>query len=117
MSGLDEHELLLLKELIAKDAIRDLVLKYSRAADRHDDVAMRELYHDDALDDHGTYFSGLAMEFIDKLPDIQAPMQILHHNVTTHNIEIDPNNKNYAEGEVYILAMHQAHTPEGRIVL
>lgn len=115
MSGLDEHELLLLKELIAKDAIRDLVLKYSRAADRHDDVAMRELYHDDALDDHGTYFSGLAMEFIDKLPDIQAPMQILHHNVTTHNIEIDPNNKNYAEGEVYILAMHQAHTPEGLI--
>ena len=105
-----------LQALIDKDAIRELVLSYCRAADRHDDLAMRELYHDDALDDHGSYFSGLAMEFIDKLPDIQKPMQILHHNVTTHNIKLDPSNTDFAEGEVYILAMHQALDPEGKLI-
>jgi hypothetical protein len=31
----------------------------------------------------------LAMEFIDRLPEIQAPMQILHHNVTTVNLKLD----------------------------
>lgn len=105
-----------IQALLDKEAIRELVLKYCRAADRHDSEAMRALYFDDALDDHGSYFSGLAMEFIDKLPEIQAPMQILHHNVTTHNIELDPQNPNYAEGEVYILAMHQATTPDGELI-
>ena len=37
-----------LQTLLDKEAIRTLVLKYSRAADRHDDVAMRQLYHEDA---------------------------------------------------------------------
>ncbi len=105
-----------IQTLLDKEAIRTLVLKYSRAADRHDDVAMRQLYHEDAKDDHGSYFSGLAMEFIDRLPEIQKPFTILHHNVTTHNIELDPNNPNFAEGEVYILAMHQAQTPDGQLM-
>ena len=115
MESLSAKEIADLRALLAKQAIKELVVKYSRAADRHDDLAMRDLYHSDALDDHGCYFSGLAMEFIDKLPEIQAPMKILHHNVTTHNIELSPSNENYAEGEVYILAMHQAETPEGLI--
>ena len=105
-----------LQTLLDKEAIRTLVLKYSRAADRHDDVAMRQLYHEDAKDDHGSYFSGLAMEFIDRLPEIQKPFRILHHNVTTHNIELDPENPLLAEGEVYILAMHQAQTPNGELI-
>lgn len=115
MDELSAEELIQSRELLAKEAIRELVLKYSRAADRHDDVAMRQLYHHDALDDHGSYFSGLATDFIDKLPEIQAPMTILHHNVTTHNIKLAPANASYAEGEVYILAMHQAQTPDGVI--
>lgn len=105
-----------LQTLLDKEAIRTLVLKYSRAADRHDDVAMRQLYHEDAKDDHGSYFSGLAMEFIERLPEIQKPFKILHHNVTTHNIEIDPENGHLAEGEVYILAMHQAEMPDGQLL-
>ena len=115
MQNLSANEISTLRELLAKDAIRELALKYCRAADRHDAEAMRELYHGDALDDHGSYFSGLAMEFIDRLPEIQAPMTILHHNVTTHNIVLDPDNENDAEGEVYILAMHQAETDSGLI--
>ncbi|MBP9034432.1 MAG: nuclear transport factor 2 family protein, partial [Pseudomonadales bacterium] len=43
-----------LQELIDKQAIRDLLAAYFTAADRHDNVKMAALYHDDATDDHGS---------------------------------------------------------------
>lgn len=99
-----------LQSLLDKEAIRELVQIYCRAADRHDHDLMRSLYHEDATDDHGSFFKGLAMDFIDRLPEIQAPMEILHHNVTTHNIELHGDR---AEGETYILAFHKVKTGEG----
>ena len=59
-----------LKALLDKQAITELVHSYCNAADRHDHAKMRSLYHDDAIDDHGAFFKGLAMEFIDQLPDL-----------------------------------------------
>jgi hypothetical protein len=103
-----------LEALLDKEAIRELVHLYCRAADRHDHELMRALYHEDAIDDHGAFFKGLAMEFIDRLPVIQAPMEILHHNVTTHNIELDGDR---AEGETYIIAFHKVATDTGSIDL
>lgn len=103
-----------LQALLDKQAITELVHAYCNAADRHDHEKMRTLYHPDARDDHGSFFQGLAMEFIDRLPQIQAPMEILHHNVTTLNIALDGD---YAEGEVYVLAFHKVHTDEEPIDL
>ena len=99
-----------LQALLDKQAIRDLAQLYCRAADRHDHELMRTLYHPDARDDHGVMFKGLAMEFIDTLPTIFATMETLHHNVTTHNIELDGDR---AEGEVYVLAFHKVRTDTG----
>ncbi|MAT92147.1 MAG: hypothetical protein CME59_06065 [Halioglobus sp.] len=99
-----------LQALLDKQAITELVHTYCRAADRHDYDLMRSLYHADAIDDHGSFFKGLAMDFIDQLPAIQEPMLILHHNVTTVNIALDGD---YAEGEIYILAFHQVATEGG----
>ncbi|AYJ87032.1 nuclear transport factor 2 family protein [Sphingomonas paeninsulae] len=99
-----------LQDLIDKEAIRTLISAYCNAADRHDHVKMRSLYHEDAIDDHGAMSSGPAMDFIDRLPEIQASMEILHHNVTTINIAIDGD---YAEGEVYLLALHRVKGPDG----
>lgn len=103
-----------LQALLDKQAITELVHAYCNAADRHDHEKMRTLYHPDARDDHGSFFQGLAMEFIDRLPQIQAPMEILHHNVTTLNIALDGD---YAEGEVYVLAFHKVRTDEEPIDL
>lgn len=103
-----------LQALLDKQDITELIHAFARAADRHDHAAMRALYHDDATDDHGAFFKGLASEFIEQLPDIQAPMRILHHNVTTVNIRLDGD---HGEGEVYALAFHQVDTPEGPIDL
>jgi hypothetical protein len=101
-----------LRALLDKEAIRELVQIYCRAADRHDHALMRSLYHEDAYDDHGSFFKGSAMEFIDMLPEIQKPMAILHHNVTTHNIMLDADNPDYAEGETYLIAFHKVKADE-----
>ena len=103
-----------LQEWLDKAEITELVNRYCNAADRHDHDKMRSLYHEDAIDDHGAFFKGLAMEFIDQLPAIQEPMLILHHNVTTVNIALDGN---YGEGEVYVLAFHQVQTDDGPVDL
>jgi len=99
-----------LQTLLDKQAIRELLAAYFNAADRHDNEKMRSLYHEDAIDDHGVFFKGLAMEFVDKLPEIQAPMEILHHNMTTANIKVEGH---YAEGEIYVLAFHKVKGENG----
>jgi SnoaL-like domain len=103
-----------IQRLIDKQEITDLVYAYCNASDRHDHDKLRQLYHPDAIDDHGGFFKGLAMEFIDQLPQIQAPMNILHHNVTNINLALDGD---YAEGEIYVLAFHQISAAEGPIDL
>ena len=102
------------QHLLDKQEITELIHTYCNAADRHDYDKMRALYHEDATDDHGAFFKGLAMAFIDQLPAIQEPMLILHHNITTVNIALDGD---YAEGEVYVLAFHQVRTEEGPVDL
>lgn len=96
-----------LQELLDKQEITELVYAYCTASDRRDLDKLRQLYHADATDDHGGFFKGLASEFIDQLPAIQAPMEILHHNVTNINLAIDGA---YAEGEIYVLAFHRITT-------
>lgn len=99
-----------LQDLLDREAIRALIYAYCNAADRHDQEKMRLLYHEDAIDEHGHMSRGPAMDFIDKLPDIQAPMEILHHNVTTINLAIEGDR---AEGEVYLIALHRVKAEEG----
>jgi hypothetical protein len=101
---LKAQEVTALRELLDKQALYELVMAYANAADRHDHAKMRALYHADAIDEHGHFAKGPAMEFIDKLPQIQAPMAILHHNITTVNLKLDGDK---AEGEVYLIAFHQ----------
>ena len=53
-----------LQALLDKQEIYELVCAYCNAADRHDHAKMRTLYHEDAIDEHGSLFSGPAMQFI-----------------------------------------------------
>ncbi|HQR03059.1 MAG: nuclear transport factor 2 family protein [Proteobacteria bacterium] len=93
-----------IQSLLDKQAVHELIHAYCRAMDRRDYASVRRLYHEDAIDDHGGFFKGLAMEFVDRLPAIQAPMEILHHNVTTVNLSLGSDS---GEGEVYVLAYHR----------
>ena len=51
-----------LEELLAKQAITEVLHRYCRGVDRLDEDLVRDIYHDDAFDDHG-YWSGRGHDF------------------------------------------------------
>jgi len=89
--------------LLAKEAIRELVLLYSRGVDRKDIELLKTLYAKGATDDHGSHFKGSAQAYIEflarSLPNVLAG----GHFVCNHLIAVDGAT---AEGEVYALAYH-----------
>ena len=89
--------------LIDKDAIRDLVLLYSRAIDRKDLVLLRDLYTEDATDTHGDTFDGSAADFCDFLTTGLAALPYSGHHACNHLISVEGDT---AYGEVYALALH-----------
>lgn len=99
-----------LQTLLDKQAIQELLWRYCRAIDRRDFQALKALYHEDAIDEHGGMFSGPAHEFIAKLPQIMAPMEVVWHQLGNMLIEVDGDE---AWGEIYTLAYHRADLGEG----
>lgn len=98
--AIDENTL---QQLIDKDAIRDLVLRYSRAIDRKDVELLRDLYTEDATDTHGTSFDGPADAYCDFIARSLPYMQYSGHHVCNHMVSVEGDEGN---GEVYALAYH-----------
>jgi ketosteroid isomerase-like protein len=92
-----------LQNLIAKEAIRDLVHCYSRAIDRKDVELLRDLYTADATDDHGNSFTGPAPAYCDFIEQSLPYMPYSGHHVCNHMIAVDGDVGN---GEVYAIAWH-----------
>ena len=92
-----------IQELIDREAIRDLVLCYSRAIDRKDVGLLRDLYTEDATDTHGDSFDGPADKYCDFIAGSLPYMTYSGHHACNHMIAIDGDQAN---GEVYCLAFH-----------
>ncbi len=91
--------------LIDKDAIRDLVLNYSRSVDRQDFGLLRSLYTPDAMEDnHGGGYTGPAAGYVDWLMTVMPRLGITTHAVQNHLIAVE--NEDRAQGEVYVTAYH-----------
>ena len=73
----------------AREAIRDLVLRYCRAIDRRDFELLAQLYAEDSVDDHGALFSGTGAEFVAWVPSILERMIVTSHQVFNHLIAVD----------------------------
>jgi|SRR5690554_2976733 len=99
-----------LQQLLDREAIRDLIWRYCRAVDRRDFTALRELYHEDAMDEHGGMYHGPAAGFIDALPQIMGPMEVVWHMTGNMLIEVRGDE---AEGEIYTWSYHRADLGEG----
>lgn len=98
--AIDENAL---QQMIDKDAIRELVLLYSRAVDRKDVALLRDLYTEDATDSHGDSFDGPADAYCDFIEKSLPYMPYSGHHVCNHLISVDGDEAN---GEVYALAYH-----------
>jgi len=104
---LDERAL---QALIDKDAIRDLVLSYSRAIDRQDIDLLADLYTEDATDSHGDSFDGSAEDYCKFIAGAFPYMPYSGHHVCNHLISVDGDVGN---GEVYALAFHVIPAADG----
>jgi ketosteroid isomerase-like protein len=92
-----------LQALLDKDAIRELVLLYSRAIDRQDIALLRDLYTEDATDTHGDSFDGPAEGYCQFIEGSFPYMPYSGHHVCNHLIAVDGDE---GSGEVYALAYH-----------
>lgn len=100
-------------ELAARDCLRRLVEAYSRACDRRDFAALRALYHDDALEEHGDMFTGSPDEYVTWVETALANWDNTAHYVTNALFEL---RGDYAEGEIYKLNYHRTRDGEREIV-
>ncbi len=99
-----------LQQVIDREAIRDLVLCYSRAIDRKDVALLRDLYTEDATDTHGDSFDGNAEDYCKFIEASLPHMPYSGHHVCNHMIEVTGDT---GCGEVYALAFHVLPTADG----
>ncbi len=79
----------MVRELHDRQAIRDVVNRYSRGVDRQDKEILVSCYHPDALDDHGM-FVGPADDFFDWTEPSHLCMFDGHqHIIANHTCELD----------------------------
>lgn len=100
-----------MQALLDQIALRDLVMRYCRGCDRRDFTLVRSLYHDDAIDDHGTMFRGGPDAFVEWLPQAMAPWELTVHSISNSFFVVDGDR---AEGEHHVRAYHRTHPPERR---
>lgn len=90
-------------ELVAKQAIHDVVMRYCRGIDRLDEELVRSVYHPDAYDDHGT-FKGNGWDFASYVIEALAAVpQRTMHTIGNELVQVDGD---VAHGEAYLVAHH-----------
>jgi 3-phenylpropionate/cinnamic acid dioxygenase small subunit len=88
------------QELLDRQAIHDVVLRYARGLDRHDHEIYASVYHEDGIDRHGE-FIGRRDEFVKWGIDLLASEWDAHtHFITNHRVDIDGD---VAHSECYAL--------------
>ncbi len=87
-----------LAQLADREAIRELVLRYSRGVDRLDVEEMKLAYWPDATDDHGR-FVGNGWEFAERVVSTHDRWAATMHCNYNHSIEFDDDS--HARGEIY----------------
>ena len=102
-----------LRNLLAKDEIRDVLNRLARGTDRCDRILIQSCYHEDAFDDHGG-FQGSGDEFarwvIETLPTyFRATM----HKLGNSDIRVESDT---AYCETYCTAHHVMHPDANSVV-
>ncbi len=78
----------LVQGLVDRQAIADVVLRYCRGIDRLDLELVRDCYHADATDEHGT-FTGTRDEYVEWVAGVLTRFTGTMHVVANQLIEFD----------------------------
>ena len=98
-----------LQALLDKQALHELALRYARAIDRRDRALLLSVYHDDAVDRHGSLFEGSPRAYADWQPEVMAPFEVTAHYIMNTDFRLDGD---HAQGELYFVAFHRRQPPE-----
>ena len=101
-----------LQALLDKQAITEIIYRYSRGLDRMDKAMTLSCWHEGGTDDHGPLFSGTAEQFVEWLWPVHAAMAGTQH--TINNILIDLRGDE-AGAESYYTVYLRTDTPEGLV--
>jgi hypothetical protein len=98
-----------LDDLIAKQEIREVLMRFCRGVDRGDIDLVRSCYHPDAEDDHGAYRGGIdgLCEAVQQMVDRTS---VTHHVLGQALIEVDGQE---ARSECYVIAYHRTRPHAG----
>ena len=78
-----------LQALLDKQAIHELLVRYTRGIDRADVDLLRSCYHEDATEDHAGVFVGRAMDYIAHIEHALPRARVMTHAVSNVLIELD----------------------------
>lgn len=91
------------RDLVDREAIRQVLVRYCRAVDRRDEERLRSVYHPDAVHEHGAYRMN-GHEFATVIVESIAQYTCTTHFLTNATIELE---RPLAHVESYVLAVHR----------
>ena len=78
-----------LRELVGRQAIHDVIIRYCRGVDRMDRELLLSAYHPDAIDDHGLFVGGPEAFASYFLAFHRSQQSATQHIITNHFCELD----------------------------
>jgi len=99
-----------LAELLEKQAVHEVILRYCRGIDRLDEALVRGCYHPDATDTHGS-FDGTIDEFVTWAFRLLSRYDATMHLVANHLATIAGD---VAVAETYGISHHRSDDPDPR---
>ncbi|MFI9550852.1 nuclear transport factor 2 family protein [Nonomuraea endophytica] len=103
-----------LRVLEDREAIRDVLYRYARGADRCDLELFKSCYWPDAVDCHW-FFNGNAHAFADYVISLLAELRTSQHSITNPMIELD-GDRAFAECQWYVLHRMELGDGSGRFL-
>lgn len=100
-----------IQELLDKQEIHEVLMRYCRGVDRRDLDLLLSAFHPDALDEHGI-FDGNAHEFARMAVDMLEQFTATSHMIVNEYAQIDGDS---AHVESYVLACHRSERDGERI--
>jgi ketosteroid isomerase-like protein len=92
------------QELLDKQAIHEVLMRYCRGVDRRDEDLLCSVFHPDALDEHGV-FDGNALEFAHMAVDMLKQFTATSHMILNEYVQLEGDS---AHVESYVLASHRS---------
>ncbi len=100
---------LTVEDLLARQEVADVILRYARGIDRLDFDLVRQCYHPDAYDDHGSFQGGVE-PFIQMCEKFLPRWTATQHFMGNMLIEVDGD---VARAETYAVAYHRREEADG----